>query len=89
MRATFAIGSGRALFTLPGGKFYNATKPLEGRILDMTRKEMRTYAAKQGLRLQFDSDHGNVVAVHRKTGQQFFSGPIYELEAKISAGEVL
>jgi hypothetical protein len=37
-----AIGSGRALFTLPGGRFYNATKPLEGRILDMTTK---VYAA--------------------------------------------
>lgn len=31
-----AIGSGRALFILPGGRFLNATNPLQEEVMDMT-----------------------------------------------------
>jgi hypothetical protein len=46
--SSHAIGSGRPLFTLPGGRFYNATKPLEGRILDMTTTKYAMLAIRDG-----------------------------------------
>lgn len=55
----------------------------------LSKKEMREYASKQQLRLQFDNDHHTVVARHRKYDDKVFSGPIYELEEKMRAGEAL
>jgi hypothetical protein len=53
-----AIGSGRALFTLPGGRFYNATKPLEGRILDMTHTPTPWAVNEDGWKVESDKEHG-------------------------------
>lgn len=55
----------------------------------MTRKEMRSYAAGQMLRLRFDDWHQTVVAEDKRTGVLVWRGPIYELIERIRSGEVI
>jgi hypothetical protein len=55
----------------------------------MSRKDMREYAGKQMLKLRFDDNHRTVIAEDKRTGVRIWSGPIYELEARIRAGEIL
>jgi hypothetical protein len=58
MIRSYAIGSGRALFTLPGDRFYNATKPLEGRILDMTSQATEPLPERlRGLAVSLDGEY--------------------------------
>ena len=54
----------------------------------MGRKELRDAAKKQGLDLTFDFLFPVVVA-RRKDGTIAHSGPIYELEARLVAGELI
>jgi hypothetical protein len=75
--SSHAIGSGRPLFTLPGGRFYNATKPLEGRILDMTTDDIQVVLQPRNATI------GELVEACAK-GDLAFSGPD-SLCAKVAA----